>query len=277
MEFHTFSRKDEKLFKAVIRGLPANIEEDLPDELSSVGFPGCKTTKLRSAASPDTQNALFLVQLGPGSDISKFRKLKFLCRCVIEIEKFRPKYQTATQCFRCQNFGHTSSNCNLPPRCVKCTAMHLSKDCEKKDRQEKAQCCNCDDHHAANYRLCPAQQSYLKRTHDRNLHTRASLRPPRSAIKEVNDGRTWSQVTAGSSQYPTATAPVTKTSQANNLNPINPPHHHMAASAKESLDPTTAEMLQVFTILKSIKDQFKACDSMVDKVILILTHLGQYV
>lgn len=49
-------------------------------------------------------------------------------------------------------------------------------------------------------------------------------------------------------------------------------------STKDSTqDPATADMLAILMTIKTIKSQFVGCTNMMDKVILVLTHLGQYV
>lgn len=270
VSFHTFTRKDEKTLKAVIRGLPSNVEEDLPEELTGLGFPECKVTKLKSSA--ETSNALFLVQLPPGSDILKFKKIRYICSCVVEIEKFKPKQHYGTQCFRCQDFGHTSRNCNLPPRCVKCTGTHLTKDCPNGEASKKVQCCNCKEFHAASYRQCPARQAYLKRIQLQREDSRSKpvkmLPSSRSNFYAAVDGRSWVQVTKSVKQPESESL---KTSQHDVKFPRNNP------DPSDVHDPTVLEMLQILNTLKSIKAQYLSCTSMLDKVTLILTHLGHYV
>ncbi|KAJ8712282.1 hypothetical protein PYW07_005124 [Mythimna separata] len=136
--FVTFTRKDEKVPKTVIHGLPAYVEEDLPNELENLGFTGASVKPLKSRSGLINPCPPFLVQLQAGADILKFRQIKYLCNCVVTISKFKPNRSHGTQCFRCQDFGHASINCNKPPRCVKCIAPHATADCNKTDRTEPA-------------------------------------------------------------------------------------------------------------------------------------------
>jgi len=48
--FHTFARKDEKLYKAVIFGLPDYVEQLLPKELSLLGFDNVNVRKMKVPA-----------------------------------------------------------------------------------------------------------------------------------------------------------------------------------------------------------------------------------
>ncbi|XP_072935014.1 uncharacterized protein [Epargyreus clarus] len=160
MSFHTFSRKDERQYKAVIFGLPSYVEDLLSKELHSLGFQGTTVRKLKTAAGKEVSCPPYLVQLPPGSDMSSFRKIKYMYNCVVKIQKYKSNNFMGTQCYRCQSFGHSSKNCNLNARCVKCMEAHLTHECQKKNHNEPAQCCNCGEKHPANYRLCSAHQSY---------------------------------------------------------------------------------------------------------------------
>nr|XP_042910823.1 uncharacterized protein LOC122271985 [Parasteatoda tepidariorum] len=74
------------------------------------------------------------------------------CDVPVKIERFRGG-NSPTQCFNCQNFGHTQRNCCSPPRCVKCAAGHRSYLCQK-DINIPPKCCNCGEAHTANYTGC---------------------------------------------------------------------------------------------------------------------------
>lgn len=133
--FHTFTRKDEKIFMVVIKGLPESCGETLVDELAELGFKGASITTLKRAADRAVPCPPILVKLPAGTEISKFRLIKYLSNCVVDIQRYKPNFTAVTQCYRCQAFGHGSRNCNLPPRCVKCTESHETKDCPKKDKK----------------------------------------------------------------------------------------------------------------------------------------------
>lgn len=58
-------------------------------------------------------------------------------------------------CFRCNRYGHSSTNCFAVPRCLRCAGSHLLNDCTK-TKEDTALCCNCGGPHAAKSRSCPA-------------------------------------------------------------------------------------------------------------------------
>ncbi|VVD04375.1 unnamed protein product, partial [Leptidea sinapis] len=57
VEFYTYSRKDEKLPKVVIKGLPNFVQSDLPEELESVGFAGAVISELRTLRSTESNHS----------------------------------------------------------------------------------------------------------------------------------------------------------------------------------------------------------------------------
>lgn len=273
VQFHTFSRKDEKMYKTVIRGLPEYFEETLAQELADIGFEGTKVTKLKSPKGNDSKCPPFLVQLPAGCDIAKFRLIRYLGNCAIEIRRFKPNTTTGTQCFRCQGFGHSSHNCNLPARCVKCTDSHATRDCPKKDKKEPARCCNCNQDHPANYRQCTERQKYVDwMTNRRPVVTKTPKSNIPTDLHARVDGRTWSSVVTGSHRIPPSENRASQNVQFQSSlpRPVNPP-------GIDDLEETTLEMLQILNIIKTLKDKFISCSSMVDKVILVLTHLGQHI
>lgn len=266
VSFHTFTRKDERVSKVVIKGLPAYFEDTLAEELKEIGFEALIVTKLCSPSKEPPPCPPFLVQLPAGSDISKFRQIKYIGNCAVEICRYKANTSIGTQCYRCQNFGHASRNCNLPTRCVKCAGDHASKDCPKKDRETPARCCNCLEDHAASYSKCPERQKYVTRLKEKTANRKAE--PPTSQKTKTIPDRP-APVTIRRN-WPTV-APL-------RLNDQPALFSEKAASKKPLLeDKTTIEMLEILAIIKTIRGQFIECKTMLDKVVMILTHLGQYI
>ena len=61
------------------------------------------------------------------------------------------------QCFKCQKFGHSASDCKDDLRCLRCAGKHTVKSCN--ELKERAKCANCGGSHATVYRGCPAYQN----------------------------------------------------------------------------------------------------------------------
>lgn len=275
--FHTFTRKDEKYYKVVILGLPAYAEEELPKELNAMGFKDITVTKMKVNKNKPSICPPYLVQLPAGSDINKFRQIKYLCNCVVDIRKYRKSSTLGTQCFRCQAFGHASRNCNMPARCVKCTENHSTKDCPRTNPEEKATCCNCGLDHPANYSKCVERQKYLRKLRERNTqqvisHDKLSSHnfPPlrqTDPLPKTNHGLT-------SEKQPWA-----QDFKATRNNETSDIRHAGCEPLPTPIieDKDTLEILQILRAIKAVKAQFSNSSSIIDKVYLVLSHLGRYV
>lgn len=279
--FHTFSRKDERTPKLVVHGLPSSEEQSLADEIKNLGFNDVKISKMKTK-NPDSTFSPFLVQLSTGADVPKFKQIKYLCSCVVDIQRFKPNNTMGTQCYRCQRFGHSAKNCNLMERCVKCVEEHATKDCPKKTRDIPARCCNCNEDHPANYRQCSVRQKYIQQISAKQNTKTAMIskiirdtNPNESTWAKPSTSRNVTPINLGSrSQFP----PLFLNNNVNrNVKPPILNANFGETEINKHADEATAEILQILSAVKSIKKEFQACSSMVDKVILVLTHLGQYV
>ncbi|GFX83029.1 probable RNA-directed DNA polymerase from transposon BS [Trichonephila clavipes] len=82
--------------------------------------------------------------------IFKLDKLSYLN---VTVEGYDSK--GVTQCYKCQQFNHTASNCHIKPKCLKCGEPHQTTEC-KIDKVETMYCVNCEAYgHMANYSKCP--------------------------------------------------------------------------------------------------------------------------
>lgn len=96
---------------------------------------------------------------------------------VIEAQLFetRPFEQAliATQCFNCQQWGHTQKACGRKARCGQCAGDHATRDCPK----ERISCANCGKRHRSwQRRECSSFRAYFEGIQRRRiaLYTHAS-------------------------------------------------------------------------------------------------------
>lgn len=69
------------------------------------------------------------------------------------------------RCFRCQQFGHKSTNCSNEPKCYKCGESHeYQKMC-----LNGVKCANCSGQHMAGAPECPVKISYRKDQQQNNI------------------------------------------------------------------------------------------------------------
>ncbi len=61
------------------------------------------------------------------------------------------------QCYKCQQFGHISSDCQNGCKCVKCGDAHDSKTCNN----PVIKCVNCGGDHTSNFSKCKKYQEEI--------------------------------------------------------------------------------------------------------------------
>ena len=76
------------------------------------------------------------------------------------------------QCFKCQKFGHSASDCKDELRCLRRAGKHTVKRCN--EMKERAKCAYCCGSHATVYRGCPAYQIAVTEANKQNQETKYS-------------------------------------------------------------------------------------------------------
>ncbi|GBP34199.1 Nucleic-acid-binding protein from transposon X-element [Eumeta japonica] len=184
--FHTFALEEERKIKAVIKGVPIEIEtESVKDDLERQGYP--VTAVHRMHRRDGTALGLVLAILercDQARDI--FKNLYNICG-LSGIKAEAPyKRGMPGQCHRCQLYGHAAANCYAQPRCVKCLVPHWTRDCDRnKESGGEPYCCNCGQNHTAYYGGCPVASKPkvfppLGKTN--RPPTRANATPPIRAV-----------------------------------------------------------------------------------------------
>lgn len=160
---HTFNRKDQKLYRIVIR----NLHHSTPHTaiVESVENTGNKVAGeiINVRHGPDKKpTSTFFVNIEPGPNNTAVKNIKHIYHQTVIIEDPR-KRKTIVQCQRCQQYGHSKNFCMRPYRCVKCAKPHKTSDCPKLDRTTPAQCALCEGAHPANYKGCEVYKEILAR------------------------------------------------------------------------------------------------------------------
>lgn len=120
-----------------------------------------------------------MITLKEGKHVSDLTGIRFILNQVVSWEKPK-KNQEVVQCYRCQNFGHMSKNCNRSYACVKCSSTHDPGKCEfSQNANSSPFCSNCQTvGHPASWRGCPSFKKYLdlkKKISDRNKERKAQI------------------------------------------------------------------------------------------------------
>ncbi|GFU73888.1 nucleic-acid-binding protein from transposon X-element [Trichonephila clavipes] len=154
-QFYTIKSKAERPIKVVIKGLPRNTSpEEIKQDLEILGYTPDRVNQLIGRKNKRPL-PIFLIALPRNLDNLKIFDLKTLNYLSIRVEGYDGK--GVTQCYTCNNFNHSSENCHLNPRCLKCGENHLTRDCPIKQKLETPYCINCNIYgHMANYRGCPS-------------------------------------------------------------------------------------------------------------------------
>ncbi|GFX03202.1 nucleic-acid-binding protein from transposon X-element [Trichonephila clavipes] len=154
-KFYTIKSKAERPIKVVIKGLPRNTNpEEIKQDLEILGYTPDRVNQLigRKNKRP---HPIFLITLPRNLDNLKIFDLKTINYLSIRVEGYDGR--GVTQCYTCNNFNHSSENCHLKPRYLKCGENHLTRDCPIKQKLETPYCINCNIYgHMANYRGCPS-------------------------------------------------------------------------------------------------------------------------
>lgn len=160
MDYYTYTPKENKPKSIVIKNLLGNYSnDDITNEIKSLNLNNVEVIKTSEIflGKNEKRNKHHLIQLTNASNEKALFNVKYLLNQKIKWE-FLHK-QDPFQCIRCQRYGHSSANCSLPYRCVKCSLSHEPGNCTLDKNSEKSllHCANCERFgHPANYKGCPS-------------------------------------------------------------------------------------------------------------------------
>lgn len=161
--FFTHQTNEQKQLKFVLKGLHSMDISILKSHLkdSSLECEDVKTMRIKKKRFDSQVNYLVYFKKG-STDLASLSKIKAINNIIVKWEYFKHP-DGPTQCRRCQLYG--TNHCNLPPKCVKCSGNHFTKDCSTKvddDNKKLLKCVNCQGNHSANYGGCPAKLKYMQ-------------------------------------------------------------------------------------------------------------------
>ncbi|GFU73698.1 putative RNA-directed DNA polymerase from transposon X-element [Trichonephila clavipes] len=126
-QFYTIKSKAERPIKVVIKGLPRNTNpEEIKQDLEILGYTPDRVNQLIGRKNKRPL-PIFLITLPRNLDNLKIFDLKTINYLSIRVEGYDGR--GVTQYYTCNNFNHSSENCHLKPRCLKCGENHLTRDC----------------------------------------------------------------------------------------------------------------------------------------------------
>ncbi|GFT83993.1 nucleic-acid-binding protein from transposon X-element [Trichonephila clavipes] len=140
--------------KVVIKGLPVDTDmADIEADLVQKRFAIEKVAQLRKF-STKAFLPIYMVGVRRTEMAQNIYDVKNVCYLCVTVDPFQRK-PGVTQCYNCNYFNHSSKNCKMNPRCLKCGKNHRRGECEIKEKIENPKYINCnEDGHVASLRSC---------------------------------------------------------------------------------------------------------------------------
>ncbi|GFV54434.1 nucleic-acid-binding protein from transposon X-element [Trichonephila clavipes] len=237
------------VIKAVIKGLPSSTNiNDIETELKAKGFDVEKIAQLRKF-STKSPLPLFMIQIKHSKNAQDIFKLKNLIYLTVEVVPFRRR-PGASQCFNCNYFNHTSKNCKMTPRCLKCEGNHKTHECPKTERLQTLKCINCNETgHLASSRQCPRfPKLKLKKPEEAK-----AIEPTRPVTKELSYAKVCSNKTE-QQMAPRGETPETQKQTPHETTPENNPTPNFLnfATYIKELQNLTSKFPEIFQALEDM-------------------------
>lgn len=151
-QFNTYTPSNEKMKNVLLKGCEVDEESLIVDALARQNISPHKVQRFTTGfmRANNIQSRIWQITLLPNTDIKVVFGIRYIEQCAVKWE-FMAK-PAITQCKKCQRFNHSSANCFLPYRCVKCINEHEPGMCPLNTAKNatKPKCINCKGEHAAN-------------------------------------------------------------------------------------------------------------------------------
>lgn len=244
VQHYTYTPKQIKTQAFILRGL--NNDDDTDTILADLKQHETDTLTFQKVTKFNTKNAqssLFLVSISCTSAVKDLFAIKFVLYRCVKWERIRRS--GPTQCYRCQQYGHTAGNCNMKYRCVKCAEDHNFGECKVapgESPKEELYCVQCKKTgHPASYRGCPTYKEMVGKMRQRAEQARDKQRT-KTPTKLVNNEQSFASLFR-----PTETTrPVGSTPT---LEPAGTGQQQDLPSLFAAISQLTANMLQMQAVL----------------------------
>lgn len=203
VQLFTYTPKPDKTKTFVLKGLGHSdttdeIKEALMEEISNKksNINIIKVSRFSSAENPK-QIPFFIIQTSHESSSKDIFNIKYLLYRKVTFEKLiKPDIM---QCYRCQRYGHVSTQCNMQYRCVKCgKSDHLPGKCllEIDSGRDELYCVQCKTKgHPASFRGCPKYKELIKKIRDKREQIRTESEHPNNNFIQPNTS--FAQIASG--------------------------------------------------------------------------------
>jgi hypothetical protein len=163
--FHTFTDPVDKPNYFILKGFYQATCEEVKSLLQSAAVPASKVTYFIR----NDNYVMYLVHFDKTVNVNLLNHShKLVDGIVVKWDVLRKSNKKVTQCFKCQQWGHSSINCGYTPKCVKCSESHAVGSCPRTTRDGDPSCCNCGGAHSSNHRGCPMYKKHLEKIQARS-------------------------------------------------------------------------------------------------------------
>ncbi|GFS73721.1 uncharacterized protein TNCV_1457791 [Trichonephila clavipes] len=158
-----------------------------------------------------------MVELEKKADSPDIFKVKKCCYLAVQIDAFNRR-PGVSQCYNCNLFNHSSKNCFMRTRCLKCGESHRTNECPIKDKIQNPLCINCNKTgHMANWSQCeefPKRKIRKGETiRNRNTSTESS-----KTSKKVTPNLSFAAALSGASKHKTTPGTPAATEETPSIN-----------------------------------------------------------
>lgn len=269
IDFYSHGRKEDKICKVVLSGLPEISTDTIKDELANLNIHPIQIVQMKTQ-HPNPHRALYLIHLNSKeTTFQDMQKVKSIYHTIIKWSKYNPRSRGPTQCRNCSMYGHGTQNCHRKPICTLCASNeHNQMSCPlkalPKDSAPVFKCSYCTQNniqpsnHRASDVNCPGRKFYLE------------LRKPPSnqQQKQNQQQRKHNNI----NQYiPAPTPPPLTQSYRNVLSSSSEQQNQQFESNVNEDLFTTAELFKIFT--NAIQD-IKSCRTKLDQIQVIASLIN---
>lgn len=181
-DYHSFTPKDERKHAKIIYNLYTDLNENELLEEIKLKLDADSVVKLKNTKAP-----IYMVLLNKNYAVTELNKdHKFIGHTRIKWANFKNK-KDLTQCKRCQDWGHATTNCNARYVCLKCGENHPTYQC-KMPKEMPAKFGNCQQSHPANSKECTVYKKALakSRYHKQKGNPASTSRPKELQLENDN-------------------------------------------------------------------------------------------